>query len=58
MSHFFFFLQPHLQHLEVPRLGDKSELQLQPIPQPQQQWIQATSVTYTEAHGNTISSTH
>ena len=26
---FFFFLQPHLQHMEVPRLGVKSELQLQ-----------------------------
>ena len=27
-SHFFFFLWPHLQHREVPRLGVKSELQL------------------------------
>ena len=26
---FFFFLGPHLQHMEVPRLGIKSELQLQ-----------------------------
>ena len=25
---FFFFLGPHLQHMEVPRLGVKSELQL------------------------------
>ena len=26
---FFFFLGPHLQHMEVPRLGVESELQLQ-----------------------------
>ena len=32
---FFFFLGLHLQHIEVPRLGDKSELHCQPIPQPQ-----------------------
>ena len=25
---FFFFLQPNLQHMEVPRLGVESELQL------------------------------
>ena len=25
---FFFFLEPHLQHMEVPRLGVKSELQV------------------------------
>ena len=28
-TYFFFFLQLHLQHIEVPRLGVKSELQLQ-----------------------------
>ena len=26
---FFFFLQPHLQHMDVPRLGVELELQLQ-----------------------------
>ena len=25
----FYFLEPHLQHMEIPRLGAKSELQLQ-----------------------------
>ena len=38
-----FFLGPHLQHMEVPRLGAKSERQ--------QHQIQAESVTYTTAHG-------
>jgi len=27
-SFFFFFLGPHLQHMEVPKLGTESELQL------------------------------
>ena len=42
---FFFFLGPHLQHVEVPRLGFKLELQLlaatscQPMPQLEQHWI-------------------
>ena len=42
---FFFlvFLRPHLWHMEVPRLGAKSELQLP---------------AYTTAHGNTGSLTH
>ena len=40
---FFGFLGPHLQHMEVPRLGVKLELQ-----QP----------TYTTAHSNTGSLTH
>ena len=37
----FFFLGPHLRHMEVPRLGVKLELHLQPMPQPQPQphWI-------------------
>ena len=30
---FFFFLGPHLQHIEVSRLGVESELQLPPTPQ-------------------------
>ena len=28
LDHFFFFLQLHLQHMEIPRLGIESELQL------------------------------
>ena len=33
---FFYFLQPHLWHVEVPRLKVESELQLRPTPQPQE----------------------
>ena len=47
---FFFllsFLGPILQHIEVPRLGVELEL-----------WLQATSATYTTAHGNVVSLTH
>ena len=40
------------QHMEVPRLGVKSE------PQPQQHRIRAASVTYTTAYGNIGSLTH
>ena len=36
---FFFFLWPHLWHMEVPRLGVTSELQPLAWPQPQQHWI-------------------
>ena len=36
---FFLFLHLHLWHMEVPRLGVKSELQLGPVPQPWQHWI-------------------
>ena len=46
---FFFFpliLVWHLQHMEVPRLGVESEMQLRPTPQPRQDQIQATSVTW------------
>ena len=49
-----FFSRPHLCHMEVPGLVVKSELQ----PQPQQHWIQAPSVTYAAACGNTGSFTH
>ena len=48
----FCFLGPHLQHMEVPRLGVKSELQLpayKPTSQPQQCQIQAVSATYTSS---------
>ena len=45
----FFFLRPHLQHIDV-----KSELQLQPTPQPQKYQIQAASATYAEARQHQI----
>ena len=35
----FFFLQPHPQHVEVPRLGVELELHLPPTPHPWQRWI-------------------
>ena len=53
-----FYLGPHLRHMEVPRLGVELELYSQPIPQPQQDGIQATSATYTTAHGNARSLTY
>ena len=53
---YFCFLGPHPQHMEVPRLGVKLELQLPP--QPQQLGIQAESATYTIGHGNAGSMTH
>ena len=40
---FFFFLGPHLLHMELPRLGVKLELQL---------------LVYTTAHGKARSLTH
>ena len=50
LGFFFVFLGLHSGHVEFPRLGVKLELQLQPVPQPQQHWIRATSGTYTTAH--------
>lgn len=38
--------------MEVPRLGAESGLQLRPIPQPWQNWIQAASATYMAADGS------
>ena len=59
---FFSFLGPYLQHMELPRLGSNQSFRCQPIPQPQpppqQCQIQAASMTYTTAYGNTGSSTH
>ena len=55
---FSFFLGPHPQHMEVPRLGMEAELQLPAytiataMPEPSQ------SATYTTSHGNTRSLTH
>ena len=54
----FFFLNLHLQHMEVPSLGVKSELQwpayttVMAAPDP------ATSATYIAAYSNTRSLTH
>ena len=53
-----FFLEPHPQHMEVPRLGVYWSCSRQPAPEPQQCRIWATSATYTTAHGNTRSITH
>ena len=44
--------------LEVPGLGVILELQLRPMPQPQERWIRAASVTYTAAYSNTSSLAH
>ena len=38
--------------MEIPRHGVKLELQLEPVPQPQQHQIWAASVTYAAACGN------
>ena len=55
---FFFFLWPHLRHMEVPRLGLKSEPQLLPVPQPWQHHIWATSLIYATACGDARFLTH
>ena len=52
---FFFFLGPHLQHMEVTRLGLNQSCSCWPTPQPRRM---STSVTYTTAHGNPRSLTH
>ena len=52
---FFFFLGPHLQRVEVSRLGVCS---CWPTPQPQQAGIPAGSAICTTAHGNARSLTH
>ena len=41
------FFGPHLQHIQVPRLGIESSCFFWPVPQPGQYQIQATSLTYT-----------
>ena len=35
----YLILWPYLQHVDIPRLGIKSELQLRSVPQPWQHWI-------------------
>ena len=52
---FFCFLGPHLQHMEVPRLGVESELQLLAFTTTQDP---SGTATYTTAHGNAGSLTH
>ena len=54
----FVFLGPHPRHMEVPRLGVESELQLLAHVTAQQRQIRAISVTYTAAHGNAGSFLH
>ena len=48
----FFSLGPHLQHMEVPRLGSNQSCSCQPTPEPQQHQIWAMSVTHNTAHRN------
>ena len=55
---YFVFLGPHPWHMEVPRLGVESELQLLACTTATACGIRATSVTYTTAHGNAGSLTH
>ena len=52
----FFFLGLHLRHMEVPRLGIESELQLPATATATQDL--SPSATYTTAHGNARSLTH
>ena len=59
-GHFIFllFLWLRLWCMDVPRPGVESEWQLKPMPQPRQNQIWATSVTYTTACGRTGSLIH
>ena len=54
----FFFSGPHSEHMEVSRLGIKSELQPKTMPHPQQHWIRAVSAICAAAFGNARSLTH
>ena len=54
---YWYFLKPHLWHMEVTRLGVKLELQLQAFTTAQQCQIWAAAVIYTVACGNTRSLT-
>ena len=56
-SFFFFFLWPHMLHMEVPGLGVRSE-HLKPMPQPWQHRIWGTSATYAAACNNARSWIH
>ena len=52
------FLGPHLRHMEVPRLGAESELQLPAYTTATATRDPSLSVTYTTADGNARSLTH
>ena len=54
----FLFLALHLRHLEVPRPGIESELQLPAYTTATATWDSRRSVTYTTAHSNVRSLTH
>ena len=55
---FICFLGPHLWHMEAPRLGFKSELQLPAYTTATAHQIQVASETYTTAQSNVGSLTH
>ena len=55
---FFFFLGPHPWHMEVPKLGVKSELQLMAYTTATEMWDPSCDCDYATAHGNTRSPTH
>ena len=57
-SSFFLGGGSHPQHMEIPRLGAKSEHSHRPMPQPYQHQIRAMSTNYTTGHGNAGSLTH
>ena len=49
---------PPLWHVQVPRLGVKSELGHWPMPEPRPHRIQAVSAAYSTTHSNARSLTH
>jgi len=55
---FLVFLEPHMWHMEVPRLAVKSELQLPAYATATASQDPSRVCTYTTAHGNTGSLTH
>ena len=55
---YFFFSGPHLQHMEVPRLGVKSELQLPAYSTAIAMPDQAAFATHTAVHSKAKSLTH
>ena len=55
---FFFFLELQLQHMEVPRLGVESEMQLPAYTTTTATWDLSHVCDYTTAHGHAGSLTH
>ena len=55
---FFVFLGPHLQQMEVPRLGIESELQLLAYTTATETWDLSQPLTCTAAHGKAGFLTH